>query len=51
MYKNVRRNTWDSRAVTSIQIASVVVSLFLSCFSYAEEENCVDENMTGNVEY
>ena len=30
--------------------ASFTVSLFLSCFSCVVEENCIDENMTGNVE-
>ena len=32
------------------RIGSFVVSLFLSCFSCVEEENCVEEIMTGNVE-
>ena len=28
-----------------------LVSLFFSCFLCAEEENCVDEIMTGNDEW
>ena len=31
--------------------ACFAVSLFLNYFSCAEEENCVDENMNGNVRY
>ena len=31
--------------------ASLVISLFLSCFWRAEEENCADEIMNGVVEY
>ena len=31
--------------------AGLAISLLLNCFSGAEEENCVDENMNGNVEY
>ena len=30
--------------------ASLAIFLFLGCFSCAEEENCVDENMNGIVE-
>ena len=32
------------------RIISFVVSLFLNCFSGLEEENCVDEIKTGNVD-
>ena len=46
----MRGETGDRRAVTSIQIACFAVSLFFSCFSCAKVENCVDEDMTGNVE-
>ena len=31
--------------------ASLAISLFFRCFSCAEEENCVDENMNGIIEY
>ena len=30
---------------------SLAISLFLSCLSYAEEENCMDESVNGIVEY
>ena len=36
--------------MTSLQNNLFRGSLFLSCFSCAEKENCVDEIMTGNVE-
>ena len=62
MYKNVKflfqlkYNTMLERKLGRVglwhqyRIAGFVVSLFLSCFSCAEKENCVDEIMTANVE-
>ena len=37
--------------VRQYMIAGFAASLFLSCFSCTEEENCVDEIMTENGEW
>ena len=42
---------WWGCGVNTGTGASLAISLFLSCFSCAEEEDCVDENMNGIVEY
>ena len=44
-----RRETGNSRAMSQYRNASLVISLFLSCFSCTEEENCGNENITLRV--
>ena len=58
VYKNVKfhfrlgtvqyRTRWETADVVTID--SFIFSLFLGCFLCAEEENCVNKIMSGNVE-